>query len=80
MAVLVEGISLVVRLEALQEKIPGGWEAFRSSVPNSTLCADGEVARVGFMSPADVEAFVRVRTEIHEERAKRRMRSMREAA
>jgi hypothetical protein len=58
MAVLVEGISVVVRVAAIWEKLPGGWPAFRDSVPNSTLCCDNELARVGFMSPVDVKAFV----------------------
>ena len=38
---------------------PGGWEAFREAVPNKTLCADANLARVGFMTPVDVEAFVK---------------------
>lgn len=60
MAVLVEGISVVVRVAAILEKLPGGWPAFRDSVPNSTLCCDNELARVGFMSPTDVKMFVAV--------------------
>ncbi len=59
MAVLVEGISVIIRVDALDERFPGGWEAFRVSAPNRTLCADGQLVRVGFMSPADAEAFVR---------------------
>ncbi len=59
MAVLVEGISVIIRADALDGRFPGGWKAFRESAPNQTFCADGELVRVGFMSPADVEAFVR---------------------
>ena len=59
MAVLVEGISVIIRRKAIEEKFPGGWEAFVDDVPNDTLCADDELARVGFMSPADVKAYVR---------------------
>ncbi len=58
MAVLVEGISVVVRMEAIKEKVPGGWIAFKNHVPNQTLCADDELARVGFMSPDDAKSFV----------------------
>jgi hypothetical protein len=58
MAVLIEGISVVVRRSAIDSRFLGGWNAFVSSVPNRTLCTDGEVARVGFMAPADVEAFI----------------------
>jgi hypothetical protein len=57
-AVLVEGISVIVRRDAIESKYSGGWEAFVADVPNATLCADDEIARVGFMSPTEVEAFI----------------------
>ena len=59
MAVLVEAISVIVRRDAIDSRFRGGWREFEKVVPNSTLCTDGELARVGFMSPHDVEAFVR---------------------
>ncbi len=59
MAVLVEALSVVVRRDAIDQKFPGGWDAFANAVPNGTLCADAELARVGFMTPGDVEAFVK---------------------
>ena len=59
MAVLIEGTSVVVRVDALLERFPGGWEAFKRIVPNQTLCADNEIVRIGFMSPQDVEPFVK---------------------
>jgi hypothetical protein len=58
MAVLVEGISAVVRREAIDAKFAGGWQRFRADVPNATLCADHQLARVGFMAPLDVKAYV----------------------
>jgi hypothetical protein len=58
MAVLIEGISVVIRIDALLNKFPGGWNAFVLTVPNKTLCSDNEIARVGFMTPQDVKAFV----------------------
>lgn len=58
MAVLIEAISVLVKAQAIIEKYPGGWEQFSQDVPNQTLCADGEIARVGFMSPGDVQKFV----------------------
>ena len=58
MAVLIEAISVVVRADAILERFPGGWDGFKELVPNQTLCADNEIARVGFMSPADVQSFV----------------------
>jgi hypothetical protein len=62
MAVLIEAISVVIRAEALLRTFPGGWEGFKSRVPNQTLCADNEIVRVGFMSPQDVESFVKLLT------------------
>ena len=59
MAVLVEGISVIVRADAILEKFPDGFAGFKKVVPNETLCADDELARIGFMTPADVEAFVK---------------------
>lgn len=59
MSVLIEAISVVVRADQLLKKFPGGWDAFKTIVPNQTLCADNEVVRVGFMTPQDVEAFIK---------------------
>lgn len=58
MAVLIEGISVVIRADALLKKFSGGWDAFELIVPNQTLCADNEIVRVGFMTPQDVESFI----------------------
>ena len=59
MAVLIEAISVIVRLEAVAQRYPGGTAKFISASPNRTLCADSELARIGFMHPDDVGAFVR---------------------
>lgn len=58
MAVLVEAISVLIRADALLAAFKDDWEAFKAEVPNETLCADGELARVGFMVPDDARAFV----------------------
>lgn len=58
MAVLVEAISVIVRRDAIARKFAGGWSGFVAGVPNATLCFDEELARVGFMSPTDTEAYV----------------------
>lgn len=58
MAVLVEGISVVIRADRLLSAFGGDWEAFKAIVPNKTLCADGELVRVGFMSPREASDFV----------------------
>jgi hypothetical protein len=58
MAVLVEAISVIVRRAAIVERFKGGWPAFLEAIPNATGCYDDDLARVGFMSPDGVEAFV----------------------
>jgi hypothetical protein len=58
MAVLIEGISVIVRAEALRTTYAGGVPAFEAGVPNNTYCTDGELMRVGFMAPNDVQAYV----------------------
>ena len=58
MSVLVEGISVIIKRKKIDEMFPGGWDAFVEDVPNRTLCADDELARVGFMSSPDAEAFI----------------------
>jgi hypothetical protein len=58
MAVLVEAISVIVRADALLRAFDGDWEKFKRTVPNATLCADGELVRVSFMSPEDAERYV----------------------
>jgi hypothetical protein len=57
--VLVEAISVVIRIDAIREKFDGGWYAFLADYPNQTLCADSNLVRVGFMSPVDTEAYVK---------------------
>ena len=58
MSVLIEAISVVIKADRLLESFPGGWDSFRDSITNDTLCADGELVRVGFMAPGAVEDFV----------------------
>ena len=58
MAILIEAISVVVQLASIDNKYSGGWEQFQNDIPNQTLCADDMLARVGFMSPYDVESYI----------------------
>lgn len=60
MAVLVEGISVVVRIDSIEAKFHGGYGAFVETVPNSTCCTDGELARVGFLNPDDTGSYIDV--------------------
>jgi hypothetical protein len=59
MAVLVEAISVVIRRASISRSYAGGWDAFVAAVPNATLCKDDDIARVGFMSPSEVERYVK---------------------
>jgi hypothetical protein len=59
MAVLIEAISVVVRKDAINNKMEGGWERFKLLIPNSTFCHDDELARVGFLDPQLVGEFVK---------------------
>ena len=58
MPVLIEANSIIVRLDAIRDRFNGGWAAFVDDVPNSTLCNDGEIARVGFMNPNDGSDYI----------------------
>ena len=58
MAVLVEGISVLIRRDSIQNKLSGGDARFSLLIPNSTFCEDDQLARVGFLNPTDVESFV----------------------
>ncbi len=58
MAVLAEGISVVVRRESIETKIAAGWDRFRYLVPNARLCFDEDLARVGFMDSPAVSEFI----------------------
>ncbi|WNJ95665.1 hypothetical protein RND59_00645 [Vibrio ruber] len=58
MAVLIEGLSVVIRCEAIVKKFFGGVNTFMDSLPNLTLCSDGELACVHFMVPRDVQTYV----------------------
>jgi hypothetical protein len=57
MAVLCEAISVVLRADRLITAF-GSFDLFKEEVPNRTLAADGELVRIGFMSPDDVRSFV----------------------
>ena len=57
MAVVAEAISVIVRVDVIDDAIPGGMAGYRAMVPNSSFCTDGRLVRVGFAAPTDVGAF-----------------------
>ncbi|MHB8883232.1 MAG: hypothetical protein ACYC69_17200 [Thermodesulfovibrionales bacterium] len=58
MAVLIEAVSVIVRIAAIRDKMADGWTGFERVVPNATLCFDDDLARVGFMEAQEAEAFI----------------------
>lgn len=58
MAVLIEAISVVVRLETIADKYPGGVEQYVSDCPNNTLCMDKDITSVRFMTSGDANNFI----------------------
>lgn len=60
MAVLIEAISIVIKIKALEAIFVGRRQDFMALIPNQTLCMDGDIARIGFMTPIGTENFIRV--------------------
>ena len=44
--------------DSIEEKAVGGEARFRLLIPNATYCDDGELVRVGFLTPAEVGEFI----------------------
>lgn len=57
-SVLVEAISVIVKVSAINRSFHGGLSAYQQSIPNNTFCSDGALARVGFMDPRDVQVWL----------------------
>jgi len=58
MAVLVEAISILIRKDSIQSKMAGGEKRFELLIPNATHCDDGELVRVGFLGPPEMDEFI----------------------
>ncbi len=57
-AILVEAITVVARISAIERRYIGGLRAFELDCPNRTYAHDQEVARIAFMNGYDVGALV----------------------
>jgi hypothetical protein len=57
-SLLVEAISVIIRVDRLLDVWQNDWDAFVRSVRNQTLCADTEIARVGFITSRDVKDYL----------------------
>ncbi len=58
MAVLIEGLNVIVRCETASRLYPDGVQGMARDCPNNTFCTDGSLARIGFMSIADARRFI----------------------
>ena len=59
MTVLVEGVSVIIKLEAINRIIPDGWEGFRQYVPNFSWCKDDKLVRLGFLDGDEAKEFAK---------------------
>lgn len=57
MAVPIRSYSIIVRNKTIDEEFPGGMTAYASLCPNQTLCTDGKLTRISFMTKGDMELF-----------------------
>jgi len=60
MAVLAEGISVIVRFDAIARLMDDEWANFVAIVPNRTLYGDNELVRVGLISERGIGASSQV--------------------
>lgn len=60
MAVLVEGLSVIVRRDSIDAKYEGGWEGFLDDLPSGRSCHDDEITCVIFMSSLDTRTYVQL--------------------
>ncbi len=59
MPVSIQGFSVLARNASIDQRYPGGVNAFRRDCPNGTFCTDGRIVRVGFLTLEDVQTFLR---------------------
>ncbi|MFM2032505.1 MAG: hypothetical protein RLZZ297_1270 [Chloroflexota bacterium] len=58
MAVLCEGLSVVIRRPAIATRYIGGFDAFLAALPDpQTLCMDDHLVRVGFLAARAVKTY-----------------------
>jgi hypothetical protein len=59
MTVLIEGLSVVMRNSALDEKFPGGSKRVQDGLRDDTICFDEDLTGIHLSSSDEVGAFVR---------------------
>jgi tetratricopeptide (TPR) repeat protein len=58
MAVALNAISIIARLDAVSRSFPGGREAFLLNIPNSMFCSDEDLIVSSFMVETDAREFM----------------------
>jgi len=58
MALLIEAICVVVRVDAIKRKFVGGVDGFMRTLPNGALCVDNWLARLAFMAPREAVEYI----------------------
>lgn len=58
MSVLLEAVSILIRIDAINERYPGGMEQFEKDFQGGTFCKDSKLVRVGFMGSNDADRFI----------------------
>ena len=59
MAVLIEAISVIIKVESILSIFNNNIDKFESMIPNNTVCSDNELYRIGFMATSDAFNFVK---------------------
>jgi hypothetical protein len=65
MAVLIEAFSVVIRIETIEAKYPGGIAAYKHICPEQNFCCDNSItSRIGFPTLDQAEEFVGILEDI----------------
>jgi hypothetical protein len=59
MSVLIEAFNVVVRSATIDARYPGGRHCHARDSPNSAICSDEHLTRVGFYHPGDLDSYVK---------------------
>jgi hypothetical protein len=63
MAVIIEAFSIIIRNSTIEAEFPGALDGYRKACPNTSLCTDGELCRVGFMTEPEISDYLRFLSE-----------------
>ncbi|MGE5418490.1 MAG: hypothetical protein ACM3N1_00135 [Accumulibacter sp.] len=58
MSVLLEAVSILIRIGGIKKRYPGGMEQFEKDFNGGTFCKDSKLVRIGFMSSNQADRFL----------------------